>query len=47
LQLETLGGINIVVDGTEVDPADRFAYQEYLVEDIPNVAWCIHGCLID
>lgn len=41
LQLQALGGIRIVVDGQEVNPADRFVYKEYLLEDVPNMAWCI------
>jgi len=41
LQLQALGGIRLVIDGVEVDPTDRFAYKEYLIEDVPNVAWCI------
>ena len=41
LQLQALGGISIVVDGEDVDPTDRFVYKEFLIEDIPNMAWCI------
>lgn len=41
LQLQALGGIKIVVDGQDVDPTDRFVYKEYLIEDVPNMAWCI------
>lgn len=41
LQLQALGGIRLVVDGDEIDPTDRFVYKEYLLEDIPNLAWCI------
>jgi cation diffusion facilitator CzcD-associated flavoprotein CzcO len=41
LQLQALGGIAIVVDGAEVKPTDRFVYKEYLLEDVPNMAWCI------
>jgi cation diffusion facilitator CzcD-associated flavoprotein CzcO len=41
LQLQALGGIRIVVDGEVVDPCDRFVYKEYLIEDVPNMAWCI------
>lgn len=41
LQLQALGGIKIVVDGEEVDPCDRFVYKEFLLEDVPNMAWCI------
>ena len=34
LQLQALGGIRLVIDGVEVDPTDRFAYKEYLIEDV-------------
>ena len=41
LQLQSLGGIEIKVDGQRIDPSDRFVYKEYLLEDVPNMAWCI------
>lgn len=41
LQLQALGGIEVIVDGTTIDPTDRFVYKEYLLEDVPNMAWCI------
>jgi cation diffusion facilitator CzcD-associated flavoprotein CzcO len=41
LQLQALGGIAIAVDGDQVNPADRFVYKEYLIEDVPNMAWCV------
>lgn len=41
LQLQALGGIRLVVDGEDVDPSDRFVYKEFLLEDVPNMAWCI------
>ncbi|MGU3650220.1 flavin-containing monooxygenase [Mycolicibacterium sp. A43C] len=41
LQLLALGGIEISVDGALIDPTDRFVYKEYLLEDVPNMAWCI------
>lgn len=41
LQLQALGGITLVVDGAEIKPTDRFVYKEYLLEDVPNMAWCI------
>ncbi len=41
LQLQALGGIRIVIDGDEIKPTDRFVYKEYLIEDVPNMAWCI------
>lgn len=41
LQLQALGGISLSMDGTEIKPTDRFVYKEYLLEDVPNMAWCI------
>jgi cation diffusion facilitator CzcD-associated flavoprotein CzcO len=41
LQLQALGGIEVVVDGEPINPTDRFVYKEYLLEDVPNMAWCI------
>jgi cation diffusion facilitator CzcD-associated flavoprotein CzcO len=41
LQLQALGGITVSVDGNEVKLTDRFVYKEYLIEDVPNMAWCI------
>lgn len=41
LQLQALGGIRLSIDGEEIKPTDRFVYKEYLLEDVPNMAWCI------
>ncbi|AIU07249.1 flavin-containing monooxygenase [Mycolicibacterium smegmatis] len=41
LQLQALGGITLRVDGDEVKPTERFVYKEFLLEDVPNMAWCI------
>jgi cation diffusion facilitator CzcD-associated flavoprotein CzcO len=41
LQLQALGGIGLSLDGEELKPTDRFVYKEYLLEDVPNMAWCI------
>jgi cation diffusion facilitator CzcD-associated flavoprotein CzcO len=41
LALQALGGISLRDDGEEVDPTDRFVYKEFLLEDVPNMAWCI------
>jgi cation diffusion facilitator CzcD-associated flavoprotein CzcO len=41
LQLQALGGITLAVDGEDVDPTDRFVYKEFLIEDVPNMAWCV------
>ncbi|MGV0741735.1 flavin-containing monooxygenase [Mycolicibacterium sp. XJ870] len=41
LQLQALGGIALSIDGAEVKPTERFVYKEFLLEDVPNMAWCI------
>jgi cation diffusion facilitator CzcD-associated flavoprotein CzcO len=41
LQLQALGGISIRVDGEKINPHDRFVYKRHLLEDIPNMAWCV------
>jgi cation diffusion facilitator CzcD-associated flavoprotein CzcO len=41
LQLQALGGVTISIDGVEVKPQDRFVYKEHMLEDIPNIAWCV------
>lgn len=41
LQLQALGGVSISIDGAEVKPQDRFVYKEHMLEDIPNMAWCV------
>lgn len=41
LQLQALGGVTLRVDGENVDPTDRFVYKEFLIEDVPNMAWCV------
>jgi cation diffusion facilitator CzcD-associated flavoprotein CzcO len=41
LQLQALGGITITVDGEKVRPHDRFVYKGYMLDDVPNLAWCI------
>jgi cation diffusion facilitator CzcD-associated flavoprotein CzcO len=41
LQLQALGGVTIGIDGAEVKPQDRFVYKEHMLEDIPNLAWCV------
>lgn len=41
LQLQSLGGIAVSVDGADVKPSDRFVYKGHLLEDIPNMAWCV------
>lgn len=41
LQLQSLGGIAVSVDGADVKPSDRFVYKGHLLEDVPNLAWCV------
>ena len=41
LQLQALGGVALSIDGAEVKPQDRFVYKEHMLEDVPNVAWCV------
>jgi hypothetical protein len=41
LQLQGLGGITITVDGEKVRPHDRFVYKGYMLDHVPNLAWCI------
>jgi cation diffusion facilitator CzcD-associated flavoprotein CzcO len=41
LQLLALGGITVSVDGEKVRPHDRFVYKGYMLDDVPNLAWCI------
>jgi cation diffusion facilitator CzcD-associated flavoprotein CzcO len=41
LQLQALGGIRICLDGEEIKPHDRFVYKGHLLDDVPNMSWCI------
>jgi cation diffusion facilitator CzcD-associated flavoprotein CzcO len=41
LQLQSLGGATVSVDGEKVDPHDRFLYRRHMLEDVPNAAWCV------
>lgn len=41
LNLQALGGITIGIDGERIHPHDRFVYKEHLLQDVPNMAWCI------
>lgn len=41
LQLQALGGITVSIDGEKINPHERFVYKEHLLEDVPNMAWCI------
>jgi cation diffusion facilitator CzcD-associated flavoprotein CzcO len=41
LQLQALGGITLSVDGEKINPHDRFVFKGYMLDDVPNMAWCI------
>ena len=41
LQLQALGGVRLSVDGTEIKPQDRFSYKAHMLDDVPNLFWCI------
>lgn len=41
LQLQALGGATISLDGVEVDHRDRFVYKAHMLEDVPNLFWCV------
>lgn len=41
LNLQALGGVTVSLDGADIKPHDRFAYKAHLLEDVPNLAWCI------
>jgi cation diffusion facilitator CzcD-associated flavoprotein CzcO len=41
LQLQALGGITVSIDGEKVNAHDRFVFKGYMLDDVPNLAWCI------
>ncbi len=41
LQLQALGGVRLSLDGVEITPQDRFVYKAHLLEDVPNLVWCV------
>jgi cation diffusion facilitator CzcD-associated flavoprotein CzcO len=41
LQLQALGGVSLSIDGAEIKPQDRFVYKAHMLEDVPNLFWCI------
>jgi cation diffusion facilitator CzcD-associated flavoprotein CzcO len=41
LQLQALGGASISLDGTKINPCDRFVYKAHMLEDVPNLFWCV------
>lgn len=41
LDLVAFGGISLSIDGTPVDPGDRYGYRAYMLNDVPNFAWSV------
>ncbi|GBG40658.1 flavin-containing monooxygenase [Mycobacterium montefiorense] len=41
LQLQALGGAAISIDGEKVDHRERFVYKAHMLEDVPNLFWCV------
>jgi len=41
LQLQALGGVVVSMDGAEIKPQDRFVYKAHMLEEVPNLFWCI------
>jgi cation diffusion facilitator CzcD-associated flavoprotein CzcO len=41
LQLQALGGASISLDGIEINPRDSFVYKAHMLEDVPNLFWCV------
>ncbi len=41
LQLQALGGVTISLDGSEIEPQDRFVYKAHMLDEVPNLAWCV------
>jgi cation diffusion facilitator CzcD-associated flavoprotein CzcO len=41
LQLQALGGVTVSVDGGEIKPQDRFVYKAHMLEEVPNLFWCV------
>lgn len=41
MNMLALGGIAVSIDGAEIRPQDRYMYKARMIEDVPNLAWCI------
>lgn len=41
LQLQSFGGVRISLDGNEIKPTDRFVYKAHMLEEVPNLFWCV------
>jgi cation diffusion facilitator CzcD-associated flavoprotein CzcO len=41
LQLQALGGVAVSMNGAEIKPQDRFVYKAHMLEEVPNLFWCV------
>jgi cation diffusion facilitator CzcD-associated flavoprotein CzcO len=41
MDLQALGGVALSLDSAEIKPQDRFVYKAHMLEDVPNLFWCI------
>ena len=41
LQLQALGGATISLDGVAINHSHRFVYKAHMLEDVPNLFWCV------
>jgi len=41
LRLQALGGVTVSLDSEKIDPHDRFVYKRHMLDDVPNMAWCV------
>ena len=41
MDLQALGGVTLSLDGAKITPQDRFVYKAHMLEDVPNLFWCI------
>jgi cation diffusion facilitator CzcD-associated flavoprotein CzcO len=41
LQLQALGGVTVSIDGADIKPQDRFVYKAHMLQDVPNLFWCV------
>lgn len=41
MDLQALGGVALSLDGAEIKPQDRFVYKAHMLQDVPNLFWCI------
>ena len=41
LQLQALGGATISLDGAQINHRGRFVYKAHMLEDVPNLFWCV------